>query len=67
VVGCRWVYALKHDAAGNIIWYKALLVLVQGFSQVPGVNFFDTYTPVAKLASIWTALAYGAQCDYKIH
>jgi hypothetical protein len=66
VVGCRWVYALKRDAAGNIIRYKACLV-AQGFSQVPGVDFFDTYAPVAKLALIRTALAYGAQRDYEIH
>ena len=66
MVGCRWVYALKRDAAGNIIRYKARLV-AQGFSQVPGVDFFDTYAPVAKLASIRMALAYGTQRDYEIH
>ena len=65
-VGCRWVYALKRDAAGNIIRYKAHLI-AQGFSQVPGVDFFDTYSPVAKLASIHISLAYGAHLDCEIH
>jgi len=66
VVGCRWVYALKKDAAGHIICYKARLV-VQGFSQIPGIDYFDTYAPVAKMASIWTFLALTAALDYKIH
>jgi hypothetical protein len=59
IVRCRWVFAIKRDAAGNIIRYKARLV-AQGFSQVLGVDFFDTYAPVAKMASIRTILALSA-------
>ena len=66
VVGCRWVFHLKRDSAGNIIQYKARLV-AQGFSQVPGVDFFDTYAPVAKMAAIRTSLAISAERDYEIH
>ena len=66
VVGCRWVYALKKDAAGHIIRYKARLV-AQGFSQIPGIDYFDTYAPVAKMASIRTFLALSAALDYEIH
>lgn len=42
--------------------YKARLV-TQGFSQVPGVDYFDTYAPVAQLASIRTVLAFVATED----
>jgi len=66
VVGCRWVYALKKDAAGNIVRYKAWLV-AQGFSQTPGVDFFDTYAPVAKMASVRTTLVKAARRDDEIH
>ena len=66
LVGCRWVYALKKDAAGHIIRYKARLV-AQGFSQIPGIDYFDTYAPVAKMASIRTFLALSAALDYEIH
>ena len=66
IVGCRWVYTLKKDAMGNIVRYKARLV-AQGFSQTPGVDFFDTYAPVAKMASVRTTLAKAAQCDDEIH
>ena len=66
VVGCRWTYAIKRDADGNIIRFKARLV-TQGFSQTPGVDFFDTYAPVAKMAAVRTALAKAARQDDKIH
>ena len=66
VVGCHWTYAIKRDADGNIIRYKARLV-AQGFSQTPGVDFFDTYAPVAKMAAVRTTLAKAARRDDEIH
>ena len=65
VVGSKWVFRAKKDAAGNVIRYKARLV-AQGFSQVPGVDYFDTFAPVARLASIRTVLAFAAAEDYEI-
>ena len=64
VVGSKWVFRAKKDAAGNIVRYKARLV-AQGFSQVPGVDYFDTFAPVARLASIRTVLAFAAAEDYE--
>ena len=49
IVGSKWVFRAKKDATGNVVRYKAHLV-AQGFSQVPSVNYFNTYAPVAKLA-----------------
>ena len=45
IVGSKWVFRAKKDAAGVVIQYKERLV-VQGFSQVPGVDYFNTFTPV---------------------
>jgi hypothetical protein len=42
--------------AGNIV-FKNTCFVVQGFSQVPGVDYFDTYGPVTCLGSIHTVLA----------
>jgi hypothetical protein len=64
VVGSKWVFKAKKDAAGNVVRYKARLV-AQGFSQVPGVDYFDTFAPVARLASIRTVLAFAAAEDYE--
>lgn len=66
IVGSKWVFRAKKDAAGNVVRYKARLV-AQGFSQVPGVDYFDTFAPVAKLASIRTTLAEAAALDWDIH
>jgi len=64
VVGLKWVFRAKKDAAGNIVRYKACLV-AQGFSKVPGVNYFDMYTLVARLASIRTVLAFTVAENYE--
>jgi hypothetical protein len=66
VVGAKWVFKAKKDAAGNVVRYKARLV-AQGFSQVPGVDYFDTYAPVTRLSSIHTVLAIAAAHDMEIH
>ena len=46
IIGSKWTYKAKKDVAGTVIWKKAHLV-AQGFLQVPGVDYFDTFTPVA--------------------
>ena len=49
-VGCRWVFTIKRDNDGRVIKHKARLV-AQGFSQIPGQDFFVTYAPVVCLES----------------
>jgi hypothetical protein len=66
IVSSKWVFRAKKDATGNIIRYKARLV-AQGYSQVPGVDYFDTYAPVATLSSIRTVLALAARLDMELH
>ena len=50
IVRSKWVFWAKKDATGNVIYYKVRLV-AQGFSQVPGVNYFNTFAPVDTLSS----------------
>ena len=66
IVGSKWVFRVKKDAAGRIVRHKARLV-AQGFSQIEGVDYFDTYAPVAKLASFRTILAIAARLDLELH
>lgn len=66
VVGSKWVFRIKKDANGHVQSYRARLV-AQGFTQVEGVDYFDTYSPVAKLSSIRVILAIAARLDWEIH
>jgi hypothetical protein len=65
VVGCKWVFRLKCKADGSIEKYKAWLV-VRGFMQIHGVDYFDTYSPVAKLSSFRMLLAMAARYDWEV-
>ncbi len=49
-VGCKWVYALKYAPDGSVLKYKARLV-AQGCSQIFGLDYDKTYSPVARAAT----------------
>lgn len=61
-VGGRWVYALKRNQDGTVAKFKARWV-AKGYSQRKGVDFYETYAPVTKLATLWTFLTIAAQDD----
>ena len=65
-ISLKWVYDIKTDADGNCIHGKEKAHLVaQGFNQCPG-QYDETYTPIAKLASIRILLAWAAVQDLEI-
>src|SRR6266481_4295439 len=66
IVGSHWVYRLKCDATGKIVKYKARLV-AQGFTQALGIDFNETFAPVAKLTSNRIILALAALNDWEVH
>ncbi|KAJ3553828.1 hypothetical protein NM688_g3412 [Phlebia brevispora] len=65
-VGSRWVFLIKRDSEGRIVKYKSRLV-AQGFSQIPGQDFTETYAPVMRLESLRTLLAIAAVNDWPVH
>lgn len=66
VVGCKPVFKLKRRADGQIDRYKARYV-AQGYSQVQGIDFNETFAPVAKTASIRALLALAAWHGLHVH
>jgi hypothetical protein len=65
VVGTKWVFRNKQDERGVVTRNKARLV-AKGYAQVAGLDFEETFAPVARLESIWILLAYAAHHSFKL-
>ena len=66
VIGTKWVYRNKQDQDGIVVRNKARLV-AQGYTQVEGLDFGETYAPVARLEAIRILLAYACAHNIKLY
>jgi hypothetical protein len=66
VVSSKWIYKTKHAADGSIEKYKARFV-ARGFSQKEGIDYEETFSPVARYTSIRTILSLAAMMKWKVH
>ena len=57
MIGTKWIYRNKQDEHGQVVRNKAHLV-AQGYTQVEGIDFDETFAPVARLEAIRILLAY---------
>ena len=64
-VGCKWVFKKKTDMDGKVHTYKARLV-AKGYTQTHGIDYDETFSPVAMLKSIRILISISAYYDYEI-
>ena len=61
-IGCKWIFRIKRKPNGEIVKFKARLI-AKGFTQRPGINYFESFAPVARKESINVARALVAEKD----
>ena len=60
VVSLKWIYKIKLNQEGDIQMQKARL-FARGFMQKPGIDFYETFSPVSRLERIRTVIVVAAQ------
>ena len=65
-LGYKWIFKKKMNADGSIDKYKARLV-IKGYKQKEGLDYFDTYSPITRISSIRMLIAIAAIHDLEIH
>ena len=66
VIGTKWVFRNKHNEDGVVVRNKARLV-AQGYTQIEGLDFGETFAPVARLEAIRILLAYACAHNIKLY
>ena len=66
MVTSKWLYKIKHAADGNVEKYKAKFV-ARAFTQKEGIDYDETFAPVARYTTIRTIISLAAIFGWKLH
>ena len=66
VIGTKWIFKNKSDEHGTIIRNKSRLI-AQGYTQMEGIDFDETFAPVARLESIRILLPIASHLNFKLY
>ena len=65
VVGCKWIYKIKTHSDGSIERYKTLLI-AKGFTQEYGIDYEETFAPIARISFVCALLAVAAASKWDL-
>ena len=66
LVSSKWIYKIKHAADGSVEKFKARFV-ARGFTRKEGIDYEETFAPVARYTSIRTIIALASILGWKLH
>jgi hypothetical protein len=66
VIGCKWVYKVKHNADGSTSRYKTRLV-AKGYAQTYDIDYEKTYSPVAKMTIVRAIIVMAIVKGWSLH
>ena len=66
VVSSKWIFETKHSSYESIEKYKGRFV-ARGFSQKEGIDYEETFAPIARYTSIRTVIALASNMKWKLH
>jgi len=65
-LGAKWVYKVKHNADGSVSKYKVRLA-TKGYAQTYGIDYEETYNPIAKMTTIRTIIVMAITKRWSLH
>jgi hypothetical protein len=66
LVSSRWIFKIKHATDGSIEKYRETFVAC-GFSQKEGIDYEETFSPIARYTSIRTIIALATKMKWRLH